>query len=97
MKIKRTKDRISYFEGEKELAYVLFPKIDDHTVVIQSTYVDPILRGQGIASLLLEEAYTIIKDSHCKAILECSYAKHYFQKNEDKQDIILSCPYTSVG
>lgn len=45
MKIKRTKDRISYFEGEKELAYVLFPKIDDHTVVIQSTYVDPILRG----------------------------------------------------
>ncbi|MDE5714896.1 MAG: N-acetyltransferase [Anaeroplasmataceae bacterium] len=97
MLVQKEKNRISFLEDGKELAFISFPDIDPKTVVIKTTYVDDTLRGQGIAKKLMEEAYLVIKSSNRKAILECSYAIEYFRKNIEKQDIVQSCPYTSVG
>ena len=70
------------------LAFVTFPKINDEEVIINHTYVDSSLRGKGIASKLLEEAYKKIKEQNLKAIPECSYAVKWFDDNFVKRDIL---------
>lgn len=70
------------------VAFVTFPKIDDDTVTINHTYVDNSLRGQGIASKLMEKAYLKIKELNLKVIPECSYAAQWFDKHETNRDIL---------
>lgn len=70
------------------LAYVTFPLIDDDVVMINHTYVDNSLRGQGVASVLLEKAYNKIKEQNYKVIPTCSYALNWFNKHENRQDIL---------
>ena len=74
-------------EGD-EIAYITFPKVKDNVVVINHTFVDDSLRGLGIAGKMMDRVYSIIKQSGRKALLTCSYAIKYFEKNEDKQDIL---------
>ena len=70
------------------LAFVTFPPVEENVVMLNHTYVDNSLRGQGIASVLLEKAYEKIKQSNFKVIPSCSYAVKWFEKHEDKQDIV---------
>ena len=70
------------------LAFVTFPKINDEEVIINHTYVDNSLRGQGIASKLLEKAYEKIKSLGLKAIPECTYAVKWFNDHKENCDIL---------
>lgn len=70
------------------IAEVRFPKIGE-VVEINRTFVDESLRGQGIANLLLMEAYQSIKLQNLKAIPTCSYAITWFRRNKDKRDILV--------
>lgn len=72
----------------KEIAYVLFPNIDDKTVVIESTYVSETLRGMGIGSKLMEACYEVINKSEKKAVLKCSYAIAWYDKHKEYSDIL---------
>lgn len=65
------------------IAEVTFPDVDDNTVNINHTFVDDSLRGQGIASKLVEAAAIKLQNENKKVILTCSYAVHWFDKNED--------------
>lgn len=76
-------------EDGKILAFVTFPKIDEESVIINHTYVDNSLRGQGIASKLLEKAYEQIKILGLKAIPECSYAVKWFTDHKENRDILV--------
>ncbi len=76
-------------EKGKEVAYVTFPKYDEQTVIIDHTFVDDSLRGMGIASKLMNTAYEVIEAHHWKAILQCSYAKTWFEKHPECQHIVL--------
>ena len=74
-------------KGDK-LGYCTFPSIGQNLVVIDHTVVAQELRGQGIASKLLDKAYEAIKKTNRKAYATCSYAQKYFEKNPDKKDIL---------
>lgn len=67
---------------------VTFPFIND-AYVINHTFVDPSLRGLGIASKLLECAYQSIKQKNKLAKPVCSYAVKWFDKHQTKQDILM--------
>lgn len=82
-------NKVSYYEENELLAYVTYPFIDQNTVLIDHTFVDPVLRGKGIASKLLEEAYNDIKSRGLKAKLSCTYAINYFDKHEELNDILI--------
>lgn len=84
MNFTNEKNRIYY----KALAEITFPNIDENTVDINHTFVDSSLSGQGIASQLCKAAYQQIKSSHVKAIVTCSYAKHWFEKHPEYQDVL---------
>ncbi len=76
-------------EARQVIAEVKFPITTGHIVEINRTYVDPSLRGQGVANELLVMAYETIKAHGYKAIPTCSYAVTWFKRNKDKHDILL--------
>lgn len=85
-------NRIFYKDDSgKLLAEVLFPAADSGTVgivEITRTFVDDSLRGKGVADKLLGAAYNDIKAQNKKAEATCSYAVKWFEKHEDKRDIL---------
>ena len=78
-----------YFEDEKGklLAEVTFPEVEAGVVNINHTFVDPSLRGQGVAGKLMKAAYESIKKENKKAIFGCPYAQKWFAEHEEYQDI----------
>ena len=72
-----------YLEKEgKLLAEITFEKQDENTYVIDHTFVDESLRGQGIASKLVEKAVEEIKKKNGIVKATCSYAKSWLEKHE---------------
>lgn len=89
MRFIKEKNRVYVLdENNNMLAFVTFPDIDTTTVNINHTFVSEELRGQNIASKLMEEAYSIIKHNNKRAILECSYAQKWFLKHKEYNDIL---------
>ncbi len=72
----------------KMIVNATFPFIDKGIVVVDHTYVDPSLRGQGIASQLMHEVYKHTKKMGYKIVATCPYAVVWFKKHKDLNDII---------
>ena len=72
------------------LAEVTFPARDDKRVNVDHVYVDMSLRGQGIASDLMLEAYRYIKAKDLLIIAKCPYAISWFKKHPEYQDIVIN-------
>ena len=83
------KSRI-YTTDEKgnAIAEVTFPNVTDHVVVINHTFVDPSLRGQGVAGKLMEEAVSHLRNNNLKAQLTCSYAVTWFEQHSECGDVL---------
>lgn len=75
-------------EAGKLIVNATFPFIDEGVVVVDHTYVDPSLRGKGIASQLMFEVYKHIKKLGYKAVSTCPYAVVWFKKHKECNDII---------
>ena len=76
----------------KVIAEITFPAVGPLTVNIESTFVDPSLRGQGIADKLVQAAVDTIKAQHQKAIVTCSYAKEWFASHPEHFDLMAKDP-----
>ncbi|HOW38206.1 MAG TPA: GNAT family N-acetyltransferase [Candidatus Izemoplasmatales bacterium] len=79
-----------FAEGEDGslLAEVTFPFRPGHRAEINHVFVDDALRGQGVASRLMETAYDHLKRHRRMVIATCPYAISWFAKHPDKQDIL---------
>ncbi len=83
------KERIYLNDSEDHLvAEITFP-YRNQVHQINHTFVDPSLRGMGIAGKLCEEAYRMIKKENRTANAVCSYAIHWFASHPEKQDILI--------
>ena len=72
-------NRIFYAEDGKTLAEVTFPVCGPETVVIDHTWVDGSLRGQGTAGQLMQAVVDKLRADGRKARVTCSYARgHLF-------------------
>lgn len=90
MNFTHEQNRIFALDNDGELiAEITFPDVSDGIVEINHTFVDESLRGQGVASKLITEAYKEIKKQDKRAILSCSYAVKWFEKNKDCSDILV--------
>lgn len=81
MEFIRDNNKIYLLKDDREVALIEFEKIDDNTYNIYHTFVDDSLRGQGIASLLVEEAVKYIESMGCSVTATCSYAAYWLEKN----------------
>lgn len=76
-------------ENNEMMAEVTFDFIKDNEVNINHTYVNPILRGQGVAGEMLKATAEYLREKGLKAKASCSYANGWLIKNkEDYADII---------
>jgi predicted GNAT family acetyltransferase len=76
-------------EDGNVIAEVTFPNLRDGVVVINHTFVDDSLRGQGIAGELVESAYEAVKADGKQAVVTCPYAVKWFNERPDKTDIVI--------
>ena len=73
-------ERIFARDGEgRLLAEVTFP-VREGVAEIDHTFVDPSLRGQGVAGQLLQAAAAALRERGLKARPVCSYAVRWFER-----------------
>lgn len=83
------KNRIYVLNDEQKLIVnATFPFIKEGVVNVNHTFVDPSLRGQGIASTLMFHVYEHLKKQQLKAVATCPYAVVWFKKHPECNDII---------
>ncbi|MFD1485184.1 GNAT family N-acetyltransferase [Lacticaseibacillus baoqingensis] len=77
----------------KLLAEVTFPDIDNgDAYVIDHTFVDPSLRGQGIAAQLVKAVVDLARQEHKLIEPLCPYAKHAFEVTPEYADVLRPTP-----
>lgn len=81
-------NRIAGEQDGKVLAEITFPEKEPGVVVIDHTWVDPSLRGQGAAGQLVKRAAGAIRQSGRKARVTCSYARTWFENHPEETDIL---------
>ena len=76
-------------ENGKILAEVNFETDQDaNAVVIKRVFTDPSLRGQGIASELLEKLVQMLQKDGKKAVPQCPYAVKWFEKHPQYREVL---------
>ena len=70
------------------VAEVTFPDLDENTVNVNHTFVDDVLRGQGIAGNLMEELVHELRQSGKTAVLTCTYAIKWFESHPEYADVL---------
>ena len=83
MDFQKENNRI-YLEDKngKLLAEINFEELEDNQYNIYHTFVDESLRGQGIASKLVEMAVNEIEAREGQVAATCSYAKGWIEKHK---------------
>lgn len=72
----------------KMIAEVVFPDVDEGAVEITRTFVDDILRGQGVAGKLMEAVAERLRAESRQAVLTCSYAVKWFGQHPEYGDVV---------
>lgn len=85
-------NEVVYLGGAGErLAWVTFPPAvgaGPGTVEIDRTFVDPSLRGQGVAGELMARAAEAIRSTGRRAQPTCSYAAAWFERHPEARDLL---------
>ncbi|MBI5974764.1 GNAT family N-acetyltransferase [Staphylococcus canis] len=80
----------SFYIGENEkraIAEITYVYRDDHTIDVNHTFVDPSLRGGGVARQLFDKVIEKARNENLKIIPTCSYVYTQFEKNPDLADL----------
>lgn len=89
MKFQYDKNRIFVQdESNKLIVEATFPLFKEGVVVVDHTYVNPSLRGQGIASKLMKAVCQYIDKQHLKLIATCPYAVVWLKRHQEYQYLI---------
>lgn len=74
-------------EGAHRLAEMTYQRLGDARVLIDHTYVDPRLRGGGVARQLLDAAVAWARQSGTKLSATCSYVLVQFARDSSLADV----------
>jgi hypothetical protein len=77
-------------ENNELLAEATFELKENGEVDINHTYVNPVLRGQGVAGKMMEVVAQYLKENGLKASASCSYANSWLKKNRETYFGIIS-------
>lgn len=83
MKFDINSKKVFYKEDDKELAYIELDYTPDGMVVFEKVFVDPELRGQGVASQIMTFAADHFRKENITVVPMCSYANTWYLRHED--------------
>lgn len=89
MNFEYSDNRIFKEENGKLLAEITFPVDSNGVVNMNHTFVDPSLRGQGVADKLVTSAIEVIRSNGWKAVATCPYVVKWFEKHPDERSILI--------
>lgn len=70
------------------MAEITFPEHDEGIVTIDHTFVDPAMRGQGMAGTLMDACVHELERTERLAHPTCSYAVAWFEKHPEWQHLL---------
>mgnify|MGYP006431422995 CR=1 FL=1 len=85
-----TGEVVFYYQPEtasRSEAEMIAKERGEDALIIDHTYVDPTLRGQGIADKLMQAAADYARGQKRKIIPRCSYARRKMEKESRYQDL----------
>lgn len=77
-------------ENNELMAETTFVYKDNGEVDIDHTYVNPSLRGQGVAGKMMEVVAEYLKENKLKAVATCPYANTWIKRNKDSYSAVVS-------
>jgi|LGOV01.1.fsa_nt_gb predicted GNAT family acetyltransferase len=80
-----------FYIGETEenfIAEITYKYHSEDVIIIDHTYVDPLLRGQNVAGRLLASIVEMARKENLKVIPVCSYAVLKLTRNNQYEDIL---------
>ncbi|WP_099975157.1 MULTISPECIES: GNAT family N-acetyltransferase [Lactobacillaceae] len=78
-----------FFEDDGELiGEIDFTYVNDHTISINHTVVDPAYRGQGLAMQLLDKVIQFSRENDLKIIPICPFAKRKIKEDPELHDVL---------
>lgn len=81
--------RIYSVDDKNELMAEVTFEYEKDKINIDHVYVNPILRGKGVAGEAMEVVVDYLRKNNLKATATCSYANTWFKKNmETYKDVI---------
>jgi uncharacterized protein len=84
-------DRVYSVDEKGDLmAEANFISKENGEVDIHHTYVNPILRGQGVAGKMMQVVAEYLREKGLKASATCSYANSWLRKNSELYSDIIS-------
>ncbi len=89
----------SFYIGDSEtnpLAEIVFNYKGENIVTIDRTFVSESMRGQNIASQLLQRLVEWAREENIKIIPVCEYAKKKMENNNDYKDVLLPKCTTNI-
>lgn len=87
MEFRKETGRIYAERDGQMIAEITFPE-EDGVAVIDHTFVDGSLRGQGVAGQLVRAAADQIRDQGKKARAVCTYARAWFDRHPEQADLL---------
>lgn len=93
MKFQIEENRIFTTDDNEKVIALLTWILKDNIAVVDHTFVDESLRGQGVAGLLMKEAVAHFRRQDYKSYGVCSYADVWYKKHaEEVEDILVERP-----
>ncbi len=82
------KGRFFIEEEGKMLAQITWVKETEDHIILDHTFVDDLLRGQGIARQLFDKVIELAREREIKIQPVCSYAQKMFEQNPEIADLM---------
>ena len=89
------KHRFESMTDGKE-SFVEYQTVDDETLALVHTEVDPSLEGQGIGTKLVESVLAYVDRNNLKIVPLCPFVATYIKRHPDWNRIV-STAYTATG
>lgn len=89
MEIKQGTNKFYIGETEDQIiAEITYIFINKEAINVNHTFVDPSLRGEGIARKLMDEVVIYAKENNLKIKPTCSYAVKVFPRYPEYEELI---------
>jgi predicted GNAT family acetyltransferase len=72
----------------RRVGEMTYSRTNPSLVVVDHTYVDPSLRGQGVAQHLQDALVAWARDTGTKVVPVCSYVKIQFDRDASIRDVL---------
>jgi uncharacterized protein len=73
----------------ERMAFLSYLENPEGVLLLNHTYVSPELRGQNIASKLVESAVSYARKNHLKMVPVCPYVVKWFEKHPGEGDLLF--------